>query len=122
MQKKSITQEERVELYNKLVASHGKAERKGDTIPYTSLNGNMFSYISKDGFMAMRLSKNDIEDFIKKFKTSLAVSYGITQKEYVVVPDSLLQKTNEMKPYFDLSYKYASSLKPKATIKSKKKS
>jgi hypothetical protein len=122
MQKKSITQEERVALFNKLVESHGKAERKGDTIPYTSLNGNMFSYISKDGFMAMRLSKNDIEDFIKTFKTSLAVSYGITQKEYVVVPDSLLQKTNEMKPYFDLSYKYASSLKPKATTKSKKKS
>ena len=45
--------------------------------------------------------------------------YGIVQKEYAVVPDSLLKKTAELKPYFDKSYEYADSLKPKPTSKKK---
>ena len=36
-------------------------------------------------------------------------------KEYVEVPDALLKKTAELRKYFDLSFAYASSLKPKAT-------
>src|SRR5262249_42230938 len=40
-------------LYEKLVATHPNVERKGDTIPYTSLNGHMFSYIGKNGDVAL---------------------------------------------------------------------
>ena len=40
-------------------------------------------------------------------------------KEYVTVPDQLLQNTAELKPYLDLSYTYTSSLKPKPTKKKK---
>ncbi len=112
---KPITPEQRKALYTKLVESHGKAELKGATIPYTSLNGNMYSYVSKDGFVALRLGPAEREEFIKKYKTTLALSYGIIQKEYVTVPDSLLQKTAELKPWFEASYKYASGLKAKAT-------
>ena len=36
-------------------------------------------------------------------------------KEYVEVPNALLEKTQELGKYFDLSYAYVSSLKPKAT-------
>jgi hypothetical protein len=118
---KEISMEEKVELYNKLVASHTKAVRKGATIPYTSLNGNMYSYLSKDGFVALRLPENERAPFLKKYKTTLALSYGIVQKEYVTVPDTLLKKTSELKPWFDLSYEYVNSLKPKPTTKSKKK-
>jgi hypothetical protein len=35
--------------------------------------------------------------------------------EYVEVPDALLKKTQELRKYFDLSYAYVSSLKPKPT-------
>ncbi len=113
----SITAEERIALYHKLVENHLQAERKGDTVPYTSLNGNMYSYISKDGFLALRLRKEDREVFLEKYKTTLVYAYGIIQKEYVTVPDSLLQNIDEMKPYFDLSYQYVSSLKPKISKK-----
>jgi len=41
------------------------------------------------------------------------------QKEYVEVPDALLGKTGELKKYFDASYAYVSSLKPKPTAKKK---
>ena len=47
--------DDKVLLYEKLVATHPKVERKGATVPYTSLNGHMFSYLSKDGKLALRL-------------------------------------------------------------------
>jgi hypothetical protein len=121
MEEQTISTEERVALYNKLVATHPTAERKGDTVPYTSLNGNMYSYLSKDGFLALRLAPHDREAFLEKYKTTLVYAYGIIQKEYVTVPDGLLMKTDDLKPYFELSYLYVSSLKPKPSSKAKKK-
>jgi len=115
MPKKDTPVDEKESLYNNLVAAHPDAERKGDTIPYTSLNGNMYSYLSKDGFVALRLAEDVRKKFLEKYKTTLVTAYGIVQKEYVTVPDSLLKKTSELKPYFDLSYEYAKTLKPKAT-------
>jgi hypothetical protein len=112
--------DQNIELYKKLVAANPKAVLKGATIPYTSLNGNMYSYFSKDGFLALRLPEDAREAFLKKYKTTLVTAYGIIQKEYVVVPDSLLKKTAELKKYFDISYEYVNALKPKATKKKKK--
>ena len=40
-------------------------------------------------------------------------------KEYVEVPDALLRKTQELKPFFDLSYSHVRSLKPKLTTQKK---
>ena len=52
-----------------------------------------------------------------KYKSKLVEQYGIVQKEYVEVPDDLLLKTSELKKYFDISYEYVASLKPKPTKK-----
>jgi len=112
---KSLSREEKTELYNKLVATHAEAVRKGDTIPYTSVNGHMYSYLSKDGFVALRLPEVSRNEFLEKYKTTLVTAYGIVQKEYVTVPDHLLTKTDELKRWFDLSYEYTASLKPKPT-------
>jgi TfoX/Sxy family transcriptional regulator of competence genes len=38
-------------------------------------------------------------------------------KEYVAVPDTLLENTKELKKYLDLSYEYAKALKSKAKKK-----
>ena len=40
---------ERLELYEKLVARLPDVERKGAAMPYTSWNGNMFSFLDKEG-------------------------------------------------------------------------
>ena len=103
----------KVALYDKLVATNPNVERKGATIPYTSLNGHMFSYLGKTGELALRLPMGVREAFLKKYKASLCKQYGTVQKEYVAVPAALLAKTAELKKYFDLSYAYATSLKPK---------
>ena len=44
---------------------------------------------------------------------------GSVQPEYVVVPDALLVKTKELKPFFDLSFAYEGCLKPKPTTRKK---
>ena len=121
MEKIKISREEKIALYNKLVTSQSGAILKGATIPYTSLNGHMYSFLTKEDIVALRLPKDERINFLNKYKTTLVQQYGIVQKEYVVVPDNLLKKTNELKQYFETSYKYVSSLKPKATAKNKKK-
>jgi hypothetical protein len=110
---------ERLELYDKLVATNPAVQRKGATVPYTSLNGHMFSYLGESGELALRLPADELQGFLKKYKTSLCQQYGVVQKEYAMVPNELLQKTRELKKYFDLSHAYVSSLKPKAGKKPK---
>jgi TfoX/Sxy family transcriptional regulator of competence genes len=39
--------------------------------------------------------------------------YGAIMREYVTVPDELLQNTAELLPYLEKSYAYAKTLKPK---------
>ena len=111
---------DKLALYEKLVATNPKVERKGATVPYTSLNGHMFSYLSKEGKLALRLPAGEREAFLKKYKAKLCQAYGVVQPEYVEVPDSLFSSTRELKKYFDCSYDYVSSLKPKPTTKKKK--
>jgi hypothetical protein len=111
---------DKLELYEKLVATNPSIKRKGATVPYTSLNGHMFSYLSKEGKLALRLPPGEREAFLKKYKAKLCEAYGIVQAEYVEVPDSLLSSTRELKKFFDSSYEYVSSLKPKSTTRKKK--
>jgi len=106
---------DKLALYGKLVATNPRVERKGATVPFTSLNGHMFSYMAKTGELALRLPTEARDGFLKKYKTTLCEQYGIVQKEYVMVPDALLKKTRELKPFFESSYAYVASLKPKPT-------
>jgi hypothetical protein len=111
---------DKLELYEKLVATNPSVELKGATVPYTSLNGHMFSYLSKEGKLALRLPPDGREAFLKKYKARLCEAYGRVQPEYVEVPDSLLSSTRELKKFFDCSYEYVGSLKPKPAAKKKK--
>jgi hypothetical protein len=108
-------------LYEKVVAQLPGIERKGDTMPYTSLNGHMFSVLHKDGSVALRLPEKPREQFLRKYKTSLASHYGVVQPEYVVVPDALLAKTAELRRFFEISRGYVEGLKPKPTKKTTKR-
>lgn len=90
--------------YEKLIATNPAVERKGDTVPYTSLNGHMFSALHKDNTVALRLPEDVRVAFLKKYRSSLAAQYGVVQPEYVVVPDALLAKTKELQPYFSANY------------------
>jgi hypothetical protein len=109
-----------LELYAKLVATNPRLTLKGDTMPYTSLNGHMISVLHKDGSVALRLPPDARAPFLAKYKTKLANQYGVVQPEYVMVPDRLLAKTAELKSFLAQSYDYVASMKPKATTKPRK--
>jgi TfoX/Sxy family transcriptional regulator of competence genes len=113
----SAVRSDKLALYEELVATNPNVQRKGATVPYTSLNGHMFSYLSKQGKLALRLPAPEREAFLKKYKAKLCEAYGVVQPEYVEVPDSLLSSTQELKKFFDCSYAWVGSLKPKSTTK-----
>ena len=117
---KSNHPKELLDLYDKLIATNPMVERKGATMPYTSLNGHMFSFIAKDGTFVLRLPEEARESFLKKYKTKLCEAYGIFLKEYVLVPDKLFKNTKELQPYFAISFAYIKSLRPRAATKGKK--
>ena len=102
-----------LELYEKVVTTIPEVKRKGKTMPYTSHNGHMFSLFTKEGKLALRLPDDDREAFVKKYGTEPVVQYGAVMKEYVEIPQELLQDTDELKRYFELSYQHIDTLKPK---------
>jgi len=116
MAKKSMTPPENLDMYKNLMTSIPGIEVKGATMPYTSLNGNMFSFL-KEGSVALRLSAEDREEFIKKYKSSLFETYGTVMKEYVTISPALLKKIKELKPYVLKGYEYAKTQKAKPTKK-----
>ena len=104
---------EKLELYERLVDSNPKIERKGKTTPYTSINGHMFSFLSKEGAMGLRLSDQDRKEFIEKFAGNLMEQHGRIMKEYVEIPNVLLQNTEQLAEYMQKSLDYVFTLKPK---------
>jgi hypothetical protein len=111
--------EEAKARYVELVATVHEVELKGAKMPYTSMNGNMYSYLGENG-VALRLPADVREEFLAKYGTTLYRAYGIVQKEYVTVPAELLAKTDELVPYFRASVHYAKTLRPKATKRPRK--
>ena len=110
---------EQLKLYEMLVSTNPSVERKGARLPYTSVNGHMFSFLTKTGQLALRLPEKERDAFLRKYKTKLCEQHGTVLEEYVEVPDALLKKTQELKKYFSQSYAYVSSLKSKPTTRKK---
>jgi hypothetical protein len=110
---------ERLEQYERLVATLPGVQRRGKTVPYTSVNGHMFSFLTPTGSLALRLPKGDREAFIDRFATGLHEAHGTVLNEYVSVPDELLADTAAAAPYFAVSDAYVASLKPKPTKRPK---
>lgn len=115
---KSKAPKEKIEQYIAVVEAIGW-EWKGAANMYTSHNGHMFSYLSPAGEVAVRLPKDEREAFMEKYNTELSVQYNTVMKEYPVVPSDLLERTEELAPYFEKSLAYVTSLKPKPTTKKK---
>lgn len=111
--------QKRIEEYDDVISHLKGIERKGAAMPYTSLNGHMFSFLMKDGALALRLPEEERSAFIKKYKTTLCEQHGIVLKEYAIVPEKLWEKTTDLKHYFTVSHEYVGSLKPKSTTKRK---
>lgn len=104
---------EKLELYNQLVSTIPGVERKGASMPYTSVNGNMFSFLTKEGTLALRLPETERRAFLEEHNTPLVQQHGAVMKEYVAVPDGLLEDIGRLRVYFEASHAYTKALKPK---------
>ena len=104
---------DRLALYEGLVASVQGVERKGAANPYTSRNERMTSFIDKEGEVSIRLDKADREAFIERYGSRISVQYGKNMPEFVVVPDSLLERPDEIRPWFVRSWEWVGTLDPK---------
>ncbi|MEO0325931.1 MAG: hypothetical protein AAF447_23475 [Myxococcota bacterium] len=93
-------------LYDALIATHARVERKGAKSAYTSHNTHMFSFMAKDGTLALRLGKAEREAFVAEHQTEPVISYGAVMKEYVAVPPALLADTETLAPLFAASFAF----------------
>jgi hypothetical protein len=119
-QKKIAAPPEKLALYQRLVDSVDGIESKANFgSAYTAANGNMYSMISKYGVVGIRLPEPDRAAFLEKYSTTVfrADPAWPPSKEYVAVPEDLLPDTTALTPYLEASYRYALTLRPKATKK-----
>ena len=98
-------------------ASRSDATIKGAKNPYTSRNGHMFSFLTADGAMALRLSEERGEEFRTAYESGPVTQYGSVMRGYVSVPDDLLTSPEELAPWFDEAWEWIGSLPPKPTKK-----
>ena len=106
---------EALALYEAVVAANPEVKRKGAKNPYTSRNGHMFSFLDQTGSMSLRLPKDEREAFIEEHDTKLSFQYNTVMKEYVVIPDALLEDTETLSGYFNQTYEWIGTLEPKPT-------
>lgn len=114
MSKVQVTQQHKA-AYERLLDTHPSVELKGKNLLYTSKNGHMFTMFSTEGKLGIRLPREARERFLDDFDSELLLTYGTVMKEYVTVPDDLLENTTALAPYLASSYDYVSSLEPKPT-------
>lgn len=105
--------EEKLALYDALVAKCPRFERKGKTMIYTSANGHMFSLLNKIGQIGIRFSKEVQEKYMQELNTTYFKSYGATMRGYILIPDNMLEDLDELAKYLNESYDYVMSLDPK---------
>ncbi len=108
---------EMLQRYDDLIAANPRITRSGASMPYTSVDGHMFSFLDPSGRMSLRLSPDDRTAFMDRYDAVLSEQHGRVMKEYVVVPDALLQEVRDLSDWLMRSYRWVSGLRPKATTR-----
>jgi len=104
---------EKLGLYEMLVASVEGVERKGAANPYTSRNGHMTSFIDTQGEVSIRLDEASRAEFIDPYESRISEQHGAQMNEFVVVPDELLERHDEIREWFARSWEWVGAKKPK---------
>ncbi len=105
--------EERLQIFDAIVAKCPRFARKGKSMIYTSANGHMFGLLNKAGEIGFRYSKEVQEKYIKEFNSDYYKSHGATMKGYVLIPEEMLTDLDKLANYLNESYDYVMSLDPK---------
>lgn len=103
-----------LEAYRSVVeGSRSGTEVKGAKNPYTSRNGHMFSFLTAEGIMALRLSDELTSEFRSIHESGDVVQYGATMRGYSSVPADLMSQSDELTAWFDRSWEWIGTLPAK---------
>ena len=108
-----MKREEKVKLYDTIIEAHPVSTRKGKNNPYTSMNGHMYSMVTKEGQVAIRMSKDERIQYMEEVNPNEVVTYNTMMKEYIEISDELLQDQDAVLSLLDQSIEYIKTLKPK---------
>lgn len=95
-----------------MVESAG-VEVKGAKNPYTSHNGHMYSFLTPEGSLALRLSDEHGAEFLDAHDSGPVMSYGSVMRGYVAVPDDVFEDIEAIGPWFDRARSWIATLPPK---------
>ena len=104
-----------LEIFEALVAPIEGLEIKGAKSSYCSVNGNMICFLTSDDQLALRLNQADRDKFLKLHEDCVCVQHSTVMKNYVLVPDLILNKNRKLKPLFKKCLENAYALKAKPT-------
>ncbi|WP_297104703.1 TfoX/Sxy family protein [uncultured Devosia sp.] len=116
----SAAPEMETRLYRAAVAATEGCELKGATMPYTSINGNMYSFLDKKGVVAVRLGEVERAELEQIGGEPYVHESGAAMKEYVSLPMGILSDEKRAAEWLCRSLAFAGTLKPKATARSTK--
>ena len=105
--------DEKLKIYDDLVAMCPRFIRKGKTVPSTTANGRMFSMLNKAGEIGIRFSKEVQKKYMEAYNTTLYTSYNSVMHGYILVTDEMLKDQQNVASLLDESFDYVMSLEPK---------
>ena len=101
-------------IFRDLTARHD-IDLKGKTMPYISMNGNMFGFLGKAGLLCLRLAPDVRKTFMSAQNLGPVKQHGRIMKDYVGVPPEIITDTPALDAIFAQSLAFAQTLKPKPT-------
>ena len=87
--------------------------RKGAANPYTSGNGWMATYLGKQGEVAIRLGRDDLDAFLAEHGTERPVSYGAVMKDFALVPAAVVADAGALAALIRRAHDHVEGLPPK---------
>lgn len=78
-----------------------KINEGGDTTAPTSIDGNTFSFLSKEGTLNLRLSNADLQAFMTKHDVAPAAQYDDEMKDFVSTLHPVLDGQKHLKQAFE---------------------
>ncbi len=105
--------EEKLKIYDDLIARCPRFERKGKSVPSTTANGHMFSMLNKDGQIGIRFSKNRQKAYLEHYNTELFKAYNSVMQGYILITDKMLNNQANVVRLLNEAYDHVMSLDPK---------
>ncbi|MDE1466798.1 hypothetical protein [Aurantiacibacter sp. D1-12] len=109
--------DEALAIYERVVADYPDLKVKGKANRYTSMNGNMFSFLDKNGELKLRFSEAEKKAYNETYGTGDVIQHNSVMRGYIGVTPAIMADEETLKKLFASCVAHAKTLKPKATKK-----